>query len=79
MELPRAVKQRLGLDDVRSWVIVSEMNRFVWPGPDLRPVPPNDSGRFDYGLLPPGLFPTVRERFLAAARAQRSRVIPRTK
>jgi PemK-like, MazF-like toxin of type II toxin-antitoxin system len=29
VELPRVVKQRLGLDDARSWVIVNEMNRFV--------------------------------------------------
>ena len=78
MELPRAVKQRLGLDDARSWVIVSEMNRFVWPGPDLRHCS-EQLRPFDYGLLPPGLFPTVRERFLAAARPDRSRVIPRTK
>jgi hypothetical protein len=78
VELSLVVKQRLGLDDARSWVIVNEMNRFVWPGPDLRPVPANEAGRFDYGLLPPGLFRTIRERFLAAARAQRSRIVPRT-
>ena len=78
VELPLAVKQRLGLDDARSWVVVNEMNRFVWPGPDLRPIPPTEAGRFDYGLLPPGLFRAIRERFLAAAQAQRSRIVPRT-
>jgi hypothetical protein len=78
VEIPRAVKQRLGLDDARSWVIVNEMNRFLWPGPDLRPVPPTEAGRFDYGPLPPGLFRTIRERFLAAAREQRSMVVPRS-
>ncbi len=78
VELPFIVKQRLGLDDARSWVIVNEVNRFVWPGPDIRPVPPSEAGRFDYGLPPPRLFRTVRERFLAAARAQRIHVVPRT-
>jgi hypothetical protein len=78
VELPLAVKQRLGLDDASSWVVVTEMNRFVWPGPDLRPVPPAEAGRFDYGPLPPGLFRTIRERFLSAARAQRLRIVPRT-
>jgi hypothetical protein len=78
VELPLAVKQRLGLDGERSWVVVNEMNRFIRRGPDLRPVPPHGSGQFGYGLLPPGLFRTIRERFLAAARAQRSRVVPRT-
>jgi hypothetical protein len=78
VELPLTIKRRLGLDDVRSWVIVNELNRFVWPGPDLRPVPPTEAGRFDYGLLPPGLFRTIRDRFLACARAQRVRSVRRT-
>lgn len=37
IELPAAVKARLGLDHERSWIIVSEGNDFIWPGPDLRP------------------------------------------
>lgn len=55
VELPAAVKRHLGLDDERSWVILDELNEFVWPGFDLRPVP-GRRGRFDYGLLPPRLF-----------------------
>lgn len=78
VELPLPVKQRLRLDDARSWVIVSEMNRFVWPGPDLRPIRFNEPGNFDYGPLPPGLFRTIRKRFLACARAQRLRGVTRT-
>lgn len=41
VEIPLPTKHRLGLDAARSWVIVSEVNRFVWPGPDLRPVFPH--------------------------------------
>jgi len=78
VELPAAVKRRLDLDDGRSWVIVSELNRFVWPGPDLRPAPPTSSGRFDIGLLPFGLFRTIRDRFVACARQQRLRAVRRT-
>jgi hypothetical protein len=78
VELPGITKQRLGLDHARSWVIVSEMNRFIWPGPDLRPVPPVEAGRFDYGLLPPGLYRTIRERFLICAKAQRLKMVPRS-
>jgi hypothetical protein len=78
VELPLVVKRRLGLDDARSWVVVTEVNRFVWPGPDLRPLAPPESGRFDYGLLPPGLYRSIRERFLACARAQRLRAVPRS-
>jgi hypothetical protein len=34
--IPAAVKQRLGLGEERSWIVVSEANVFTWPGPDLR-------------------------------------------
>lgn len=49
MEIPKTTKARLGLDDERSWIITTEVNRFIWPGPDLRPVP---GGGYSYGLLP---------------------------
>ncbi|MEQ9122127.1 MAG: hypothetical protein RIM80_06125 [Alphaproteobacteria bacterium] len=39
VELPPAVKRRLGLDAARSWAIVDEANVFVWPGADLEAVP----------------------------------------
>ena len=38
IEIPAATKARLGLDRERSWVMISEVNRFVWPGPDLAPL-----------------------------------------
>jgi hypothetical protein len=55
MEIPRAVKRHLALDDDRSWIILDEVNEFAWPGFDLRPIPPSRD-RFTYGFLPPRLF-----------------------
>lgn len=75
VEIPATTKQRLGLDQSRSWVVVSEGNRFVWPGPDLRPIA---AGRFDYGFFPPGLFRQLRERFAALHAARRMQIIPRS-
>ena len=49
------VKQHLGLDSERSWIILDDFNEFVWPGYDLRPIP-GKAGRYDYGFLPPALF-----------------------
>src|SRR5207245_5916426 len=31
VEIPATTKRRLGLDDARSWVVLSEANRFLWP------------------------------------------------
>ena len=61
IEIPTAVKRLLRLDDDRSWIILSETNDFIWPGPDLRTVEP---GRPVYGVLPPAFFRQVRDRLL---------------
>jgi len=52
LEIPLAVKRHLGLDDARSWVMLHEGNRFLWPGFDLRPIP-GSKNRYAYGFLPP--------------------------
>jgi hypothetical protein len=52
VEIPAATKRRLGLDDERSWVVLSEGNRFLWPGTDLRPARPGDAASVAYGQLP---------------------------
>ena len=36
VEIPRSIKQHLGLHDERSWIVLSEVNEFLWPGYDLR-------------------------------------------
>jgi hypothetical protein len=62
----------------RSWALVSEANRFLWPGPDLRPVSRGEADRFDYEPLPPALYRQIRNRFLACAAAQRLSIVGRT-
>jgi hypothetical protein len=78
VELPPATKRRLGLDDARSWVVLSEANRFLWPGPDLRPAVAGDAASVAYGPLPYALFEEIRRKFLAALRARITRTVPRT-
>ncbi len=77
VEIPPPVKLRLKLDDERSWVVLTEANRFIWPGPDLRPSKRGDSASVAYGLLPHALFEEVRTKFIAAIRARRAGVVPR--
>lgn len=74
VEIPALTKRRLGLDSQRSWVVVSEVNRFLWPGPDIRSVEPD---RFAYGLLPAGLFKIVRNRLTEIAAKRKLRLVPR--
>lgn len=78
VEIPAAVKRRLKLDDERSWVVLAEANRFIWPGPDLRPLRPGDVQSTAYGLLPYGLFEEIRLKFIAALKGQAVRAVPRS-
>jgi len=75
VELPATLKVYLGLDDAPSWIVVTETNDFLWPGPDLRPVSKFQPDRFDYGVLPPRFFAYLRDRLLQAhARRKLNRV-----
>lgn len=78
LEIPAMTKHRLGLDDAPSWVVLSEANRFLWPGPDLRPLRRGDMASVAYGQLPYALFETIRQKFIAALRARRAGVVPRS-
>ncbi len=77
VEIPAAVRNRLKLDDARSWVVLAEANRFIWPGPDLRPLQPSDAESTAYGSLPYGLFEDIRLKFIAALKGQAVRAVPR--
>ena len=68
VEIPPLTKRRLGLDAERSWVIVSEVNRFEWPGPDLLPIAP---GQWAYGIMPAGLFRNIRDGVVGLARQRK--------
>ena len=78
VEIPAATKRRLGLDEARSWIVVTEANRFAWPGPDLRPAQAGDPASVVYGELPRVLFEQVREKWLKLFNAHKARVVART-
>jgi hypothetical protein len=78
IEIPTATKNRLGLDSERSWIVITETNEFIWPGPDLRPVPGRDVSTAAYGPLPPRFFAYVRDKFLERDQWQKSMRVQRT-
>jgi hypothetical protein len=78
VEIPYATKQRLRLDTERSWVLLTEANRFVWPGPDLVMKEHGGAESAAYGLLPRGLFKEISRKFGDAVEARLARVVRRT-
>jgi hypothetical protein len=73
IEMPRAVSRALGLDGGRHWLRLDELNRFVWPGHDLRPIP-GQPRRYDYGMLPRTLFEQLRQGILTRQRVKAARI-----
>lgn len=76
VELPTPVKRYLGLDRERSWIIATELNRFIWPGPDIRAVREQDNPY--YGEIPEVTFEALRSAILDHNKASRLRVSKRT-
>lgn len=74
LQMPLATKQRLRLDDQDSWIITTEVNRFVWPGPDLRSIP---GGRDSYGHLPANMTGALLEKIRANARDRSIAIVRR--
>lgn len=77
VEIPLAVKRRLGLDHARSWIVTDELNRFVWPGFDLRPIARNRPDVFHWGFLPVELFDTLKHAIVRHQQARRLGVVDR--
>jgi len=78
VEIPHLTKRRLGLDDERSWIVLTEANRFVWPGPDLRFSRSGDTSSIAYGLLPSDLFKEVKRKLIEAISTNSMNLVPRT-
>ncbi|MBF0373050.1 MAG: type II toxin-antitoxin system PemK/MazF family toxin [Alphaproteobacteria bacterium] len=78
VQLSPKLKRHLGLDDEASWIVLDEMNRFAWPGLDLRPISRRHPGVFSFGVLPIDVFEQIKAVF-NELRAERvlTRVISR--
>lgn len=76
VEIPPPVKRHLGLDTDRSWIIATELNRFIWPGPDVRIVPGGESPY--YGEIPAKLFEELRTAILTNRDGNKVRIPTRT-
>ncbi len=71
VEIPAKVREAIGLDDARSWVIVSEHNIDEWPNAGLAPLP-GRRGIFSYGFIPPSLFAQIKAKFLELSQQKQS-------
>lgn len=73
IEVPIETGKRLELDDQQSWIVVGEMNKFVWPGPDLRRIPGNNT-LWHYGDIPSKLLDKIKRKVQSIQAAGRLRI-----
>ena len=69
LEIPTQICRSLGLDGQRHWLRLDELNRFAWPGYDLRTIP-GRPGEYAYGMLPQPLFEQLRTAILDRQKAK---------
>ncbi len=77
LQLPAPVKKRLGLDDEASWIVLTEVNVFTWPGPDLRPISREKPTQMAFGYLPERLTQMIIEK-LRANNKRGAKMVKRT-
>ncbi|MFT4183475.1 MAG: hypothetical protein QM636_16325 [Rhizobium sp.] len=76
IEIPQKICTQLGLDKERHWVRITELNRFIWPGYDLRERP-DQPERIDYGFLPEAFFEKIRAAIVERNKVRKLRFTPR--
>ena len=77
-EIPTRIKAHLGLDAARCWIMVTELNRFRWSGPDLRPIEHGEERTPTYGFIPQPLFDAVLAAVIARAETRRVKITKRS-
>jgi hypothetical protein len=76
--IPSNVRRRLGLDGQESFIVTTEANAFVWPGPDIRPIPGRKPASVIYGKVPDDLLRDAARSFLANRKSQRASLVRRS-
>lgn len=78
IELPKTVKHQLNLDAERSWIVTSEINIFVWPGPDVRVARGSQDNSPLIGAIPEWLFLKLRDAIGATSRVGKLKSVKRS-
>ena len=77
VEIPGKVQAHLGLKAGQCWVVIDEVNKFIWPGPDLAQIH-GQPGTFHYGFIPPKLYKIIITGCTGMAKAHQLGTVTRT-
>lgn len=75
--MPMATKERLGLDGQNSWLMLSEVNKFEWPGVDIRRVPRRRERSQFYGFVPGAFLEEAQAKMMEMVELKRFKTVGR--
>jgi len=76
IEIPLNIRKQIGLDRQACWIVLTELNRFIWLGPDVRVAPGQGSPIYD--AIPDWLFFDVRDAIVRRHREGNLTITKRT-
>lgn len=62
IQLTDATSRRLRMNCGSSWLMVNEVNKFIWPGCDIRRVPNREPRTYCFGRLPEEVLLEARQK-----------------
>jgi uncharacterized protein YifN (PemK superfamily) len=74
IEIPHKIKQHLGLDDERSWIVTTEVNRVAWDDPGIVPAKRTS---WEYGAMPQGFVKQLQSRIVERAQNRKLGMVKR--
>lgn len=75
--VPNETGGRIGLDEKPKWLMLNEVNKFEWPGTDIRRVPYRRERSQFYGFVPQQFLEQARDKMREMIQASRFRMVAR--
>lgn len=77
LQMPQETKRRLGLDSETSWLMLSDVNKFSWPGYDLGRVPRRNQPTIVYGNVSASFMNEAQKQMRDMFHQKRVQIVPR--
>ena len=77
VQIPQETKRRIGLDHETSWLMLSDVNKFNWPGYDLGRVPRRNQPTCVYGSVSASFMNTAQHQMRDMFKEKRVTIVPR--
>lgn len=78
LKIPPDVKKIISLDDKDQWIVCSEINKFIWPSCDIKPVSSRKPEEYCYGTITTGFLQAIKIKMKTLKDGKKFTVVKRT-